>query len=268
MRTEETCSMATEQEDDEVKDDYADVRVDVVKETPWLPDKKGAGQLNDEQIATRCLEQRMIEPFLTKSVRQHGTSAGPTHHGYDARLGNTFKTFRKPIRRNRSWCTTLDKLGTEVIGECSAFQDPDFTAAQLDGIMRDLIIPGVTKLTDDDFIIDVIENPEDGYVLWPMTGVLAGTLEYFRIPEDICGYVEGKSTLARLFVHPMCTPLEAGWEGEVTLEIVNLGARPVVLRPGMGVVQTTFQAVDRPTITYGEKPNFYQGQKGVRVSTW
>lgn len=223
------------------------------------------------QIAQLVEEKGMIEPFLSESVRLYGTSAGPTHHGYDARLGNVFKSFRSPIRKYRTSCTTTRKLRESIYNEIpfkvyDAVGDK-FFEDQLNSYMRDIIIPGETILTDNDFIIDEIEDG-DGFILHPHTGVLACTMEYFRMPKDVCGHVWGKSTLARLFVHQLCTPLEAGWHGQLVIEVVNFGERAVLLRPGMGFIQVQFEAADEPAVSYGDKGGLYQGQVGVQQSKW
>jgi dCTP deaminase len=229
--------------------------------------KVSAGILCDAQIRWRAREQDMISPFLVHSIREHGVSAGLTHHGYDARLGSKFKTFKTLKKKHRVWCRTKRKLIEDIKKECSIIRDDQFTEDQINLSLNDIIEPGVTDITDDDFYIEDIEYG-DFYILWPGQAVLAHTFEYFKIPNDIHCTVVGKSTLARLFIHPMVTPLEAGWEGQVTLEIVNLGVRPVMLKPGMGIVQIEFHAVDFPDVSYADKKGKYQNQKSVEVAKW
>lgn len=229
--------------------------------------KVSAGILCDAQIKWRVREQDMISPFLTHSIRERGISAGLTHHGYDARLGRAFKTFKRSVRRNRTWCTTRNKLITDLEREYAQVGNQDFIRNQIDWSLKDIIEPGITELDDNAFIIDEVDG-DDGYLLWPGTAVLGHTLEYFRIPEDIHCTAVGKSTLARLFVHPLTTPFESGWEGQATLEIVNLGVRPVLLKPNMGIIQVEFHAVDFPDESYADKEGKYQGNKGVEAAKW
>jgi dCTP deaminase len=40
--------------------------------------------------------------------------------------------------------------------------------------------------------------PEEGIVIEPKSFLLATTLEYIRLPEDITAFVEGRSSLGRL----------------------------------------------------------------------
>lgn len=229
--------------------------------------KVSAGLLCDTQIAYRVETKGMIEPFQRDSIRLHGVSAGLTHHGYDARLGRRFKTFKRPLKKRRVWCTTTTKLMIEIERECSTVGSDEFTNGQIEWAFKDIIEPGVTELSDDDFVIDDLSD-EEAYILWPHTAVLGHTMEYFRIPNDIHCTAVGKSTLARLFIHPLTTPFESGWEGQATLEIVNMGERPVMLRPGMGVIQVEFHAVDPADISYADKGGKYQGQTSVEISRW
>jgi deoxycytidine triphosphate deaminase len=229
--------------------------------------KASAGILCDAQIRWRVREQDMISPCLLHSINEYGVSAGITHHGYDARLGKKFKTFHDYGRKYRRYCTTKNKLIDAVVGECHFINDVAFEENQVRRALSEIIRPGITEIRDSDFAIDELDDGDE-YILWPGTAVLGHTLEYFRIPNDIHCTVVGKSTLARLFVHPMVTPLEAGWEGQATLEIVNLGNRPVALTPGMGIVQVEFHAVDFPDQSYADKKGKYQKQTGVEVAKW
>jgi dCTP deaminase len=85
-------------------------------------------------------------------------------------------------------------------------------------------------------------GPTDAYLLPPHHAVLALTAERLRVPLDHVARVEGKSTLGRLFllVHVTAGWIDPGFDGLVTLEIVNLAPWPVVLRPGMPIAQVSF----------------------------
>ena len=54
-------------------------------------------------------------------------------------------------------------------------------------------------------------------IIPPNSFVLASTVEYFKIPNDIMVICLGKSTYARCGIIVNVTPLEPGWEGYVTL---------------------------------------------------
>lgn len=53
------------------------------------------GLLADFEIEQLCLEQDMINPFVSKTQEKGIISYGLTSYGYDARLADVFKIFRK-----------------------------------------------------------------------------------------------------------------------------------------------------------------------------
>lgn len=88
-------------------------------------------------------------------------------------------------------------------------------------------------------------GPVSEYVLPPQGAVLAMTAERLSVPLDCVARVEGKSTLGRLFllVHVTAGWIDPGFEGYVTLEVVNLAPWPVVLKAGMPIAQVSFAAL-------------------------
>ncbi len=75
----------------------------------------------------------------------------------------------------------------------------------------------------------------DTYRLDPGTFVLAHTLERVRIPNDVVGLVEGRSSFARVgvTVHVTAPKIDPGFQGTITLEMANFGTVPVELRAGV-----------------------------------
>jgi dCTP deaminase len=72
----------------------------------------------------------------------------------------------------------------------------------------------------------------DNYVLEPGGFVLAQTLERVRIPGDLVGFVEGRSSWARtgVSIHLTAPKIDPGFEGTITLEMANVGRVSVELR--------------------------------------
>lgn len=97
--------------------------------------------------------------------------------------------------------------------------------------------------------------------------VLAKSLEYFKIPDNVLGIVMGKSTYARCGILVNVTPLEPGWEGFLTISISNTAPRPVKIYAGEGIAQVIFFESDQPCrISYRDKKGKYQGQKDITIS--
>lgn len=96
---------------------------------------------------------------------------------------------------------------------------------------------------------------------------LASTKETIALGPGYAAQVGGKSSLGRLglTVHQTAGFIDPGFHGQVTLEIVNLGARPIVLTEGMRIAQLTIWPLDQPAERpYGHKSlgSHYQGQTG------
>ena len=82
----------------------------------------------------------------------------------------------------------------------------------------------------------------DKIVLHPGQFVLGSTLEYVRIPDDIVGYIIGRSSWGRLgLIIATATLIHPQFAGVITLEITNVGEVPIVLRPGRRIAQISFR---------------------------
>ncbi|MEZ0346636.1 MAG: dCTP deaminase [Infirmifilum sp.] len=101
----------------------------------------------------------------------------------------------------------------------------------------------------------------DSFVLQPYMKVLVTTLEYIKMPPDVAGLIGVRSTFARLGVSIPPTLIDAGFEGEITIEIHG-GAFPIVLRKGMRFAHVAFYRIQGDLVTYRGK---YQGQRGVTL---
>jgi dCTP deaminase len=110
----------------------------------------------------------------------------------------------------------------------------------------------------------------DEFILHPRDFVLGTTIERVEIPDDLIAHVEGRSSLGRLaiVVHATAGIVDPGYEGQITLELSNLGTAPVALTPGMRISQLTFTELKTPAERpYGEeRGSKYQGQDGPQAS--
>jgi dCTP deaminase len=104
-------------------------------------------------------------------------------------------------------------------------------------------------------------------IIPPNSFALARSLEYIRMPRDVTGIVLGKSTYARIGVVANFTPLEAGWEGYITIEISNTSPCPVKVYANEGFAQILFLKGNEPCMTsYADRGGKYQGQVGITVA--
>lgn len=125
-------------------------------------------------------------------------------------------------------------------------------------------------------IIDV-KNTEPHYqsingnaiVIPPKEFILATTKEKIHLPSNLIARVEGRSSIGRLgiTIHVTAGFIDAGFKGNITLEIANLGTTSVMLYENMRICQLVFEEIDGvPNRVYGEAGNKYQNQKGVTGS--
>lgn len=95
--------------------------------------------------------------------------------------------------------------------------------------------------------------------------VITSTIENFNMPPDVSAVVMDKSTYARLGVSGFNTYLDAGWSGNLTLELVNHGPRPVLLPRGAPILQVVFHRLEEPTALLYPRDAKYQNQRAGGV---
>ena len=179
--------------------------------------------LNDSHIRAEA-ERGMITPFAPSLIREldgaKAISYGTGSYGYDIRLSP--KEFR------------VFKATGKTINP-KAF-DPYHTEA-------------VTLEHDDHGAFFVI--PAYRYAL----GV---AMERLAMPCDVTAIAVGKSTYARVGLIANITPVEAGWQGHLTLEFFNAAPDEVRIYAGEGVAQLVFHRGEPCQSLYGDRK--YQGQ--------
>lgn len=124
-------------------------------------------------------------------------------------------------------------------------------------------------VTDFMEVIDI--SDDQPIIIHPREFVLGETVEYFEIPNDLVGRLEGKSSLGRLgiIIHSTAGYVDPGFKGTLTLEISNLANIPIKLYPKMKIAQMSFHYMSTPAeFPYGSPrlASKYQGQKGPTES--
>lgn len=119
-----------------------------------------------------------------------------------------------------------------------------------------------------DVHLDKINHPED--FLAPGEFCLGVTFEIFNMPDDVVGFVVGKSTIAREGLQIEAAGLiDPGFKGRIVLELKNLHhVDDFHFRHGDPIGQVYFLNIDQPVdVLYGpENGNHYQGQDDVTGS--
>lgn len=155
----------------------------------------------------------------------------------DIRLGNEFRVFKE--------YTTpyIDLSGPK-----------NEVAAALDDVMSEVIVIDKDK----------------AFYLHPGELALAVTYESVTLPDNMVGWLDGRSSLARLglMVHVTAHRIDPGWSGKIVLEFYNSGKLPLALRPEMTIGALNFELLSAPAARpYNKRKDAkYKEQQGAVAS--
>lgn len=153
----------------------------------------------------------------------------------DVRLGNIFQTFQ---------------LGQTPFLDLAASHGKHTMS---DHVMREIVLSG-----------------EERFFLHPGDFALGMTQERIKLANHIVGWLDGRSSLARvgLMVHMTAHAVDPGWDGNITFEFFNAGRLPLALKPGMRIGAISFELLSSPANRpYGDKQGAkYHGQDSPLTS--
>jgi dCTP deaminase len=108
------------------------------------------------------------------------------------------------------------------------------------------------------------------FFLHPGELALAVTYESVTLPDNIVGWLDGRSSLARLglMVHVTAHRIDPGWSGQIVLEFYNSGKLPLALRPKMKIAALNFETMSASALRpYNKRQDAkYRDQKGAVAS--
>lgn len=113
---------------------------------------------------------------------------------------------------------------------------------------------------DDEINYETIDSEE--IIIPPHSFLLATTMEYIKLPNQLTAFVEGRSSIGRigLFIQNAGW-VDPGFEGQITLELYNANRLPIKLTAGRRICQLVFASMDQEAQNpYRGK---YQGQKNA-----
>ena len=102
----------------------------------------------------------------------------------------------------------------------------------------------VTEEADYSGVTEVITVEDNDYfVLMPGETVHGVTRERIRLPDNLCGWLQGRSRFARLglMVHITASFMQPGIDNRQALEMNNAGPMPLAVRPGIAICQFVFE---------------------------
>ncbi len=124
-------------------------------------------------------------------------------------------------------------------------------------------VDDVLDLRASDDISKLYECGEDEYIiLKPNKRYLLHTLEYIGLPPELMGFVQLRSTFARLGLMIPPTIIDGGFEGQITIELLT-SSFPIKIYPGTRFLHVVFAKLTTPV----NKPykGKYQGQRKVTL---
>lgn len=198
----------------------------------------------DRWIIEQCEKNQMIFPFERNLIREvylenaerlpekvKILSKGVSSYGYDCSLSDKqFKVF-SPIQ------------GSEI--------DPK-------NFDTNVLLDVPLRLTD---------KGEKYWLLPPHSYGLGLTVEYFKLPNNVLTICVGKSTYARSGLFLNLTPGEAGWQGNLVVELFNAANLPIRIYAEEGLFQMLFfESDEQCNTTYEDRGGKYQAQDSLVYS--
>lgn len=182
-----------------------------------------SGILNDREIGMLATHQDMIVPYVAESVRVNEEGQPILSYGPSSYGYDLRLDYKFKVFHNRS-DVIIDPKGIDA--DC-------FDSVEAHG----------------------------GYIVIPPNGfVLGSSVERIKMPRNVTATVLSKSSIARCGVNCLATPLEAGWEGYVTLEFSNSTPLPVKLYVNEGCCQVLFFIGASCSVSYADRGGKYQNQ--------
>ncbi|MDO6428708.1 dCTP deaminase [Thalassotalea sp. 1_MG-2023] len=153
------------------------------------------------------------------------------------------------------------RLGNEF----RVFQDHTAPYIDLSG-QKESVQKAMNSVMSDEIVI-----PDgEAFFLHPGELALAVTHESVTLPDNIVGWLDGRSSLARLglMVHVTAHRIDPGWSGQIVLEFYNSGKLPLALRPKMKIAALNFETMSGAALRPYNKRNDakYKGQMGAVAS--
>ncbi|MDI3546815.1 MAG: dCTP deaminase [Halanaerobiales bacterium] len=115
--------------------------------------------------------------------------------------------------------------------------------------------------------IKYVSLTREEIVIPPNSFLLATTMEYIELPEDITAFVEGRSSIGRmgLFIQNAGW-VDPGFAGQITLELFNANRLPIKLTSGRRICQLVLARMDQKAANpYNGKYLYQRNAVGSKV---
>jgi dCTP deaminase len=98
-----------------------------------------------------------------------------------------------------------------------------------------------------------VQRLDEPYVLEPGSTVHGITLERIALPQNLCGFLEGRSRFARLglMIHVTSAFVQPGVDNRQVLEMSNVADRPLRIHAGVRVCQIVLMRTEGESLYTG-----------------
>ena len=115
--------------------------------------------------------------------------------------------------------------------------------------------PDVIDMTEEaDYrLVTRVQQLDPPYLLKPGETIHGITREHIRLPDNICGWLEGRSRFARLglMIHVTSGFVAPGINNRQVLEMANVAGRPLAIHAGTRICQLVLQRAEGHAIYQG-----------------
>ena len=166
----------------------------------------------------------------------------------------------------------LEDKHIEIYGHSELYIGPSSVDLHMSDVVKQLkhgseiINLSYTKMED---LFEERNIGSTGITIYPGEFYLMSTAETVKFPSDISGFVQGRSSLARLGIKIHDAGfVDAGFKGTITLEVTNLTMRAVQIPPDSRICQIVFVKSEKSSeVPYNmKKDNKYNEQEGPTVT--
>lgn len=166
--------------------------------------------------------------------------------------------------------------GIGITGIDNPYIGPSSVDLHLDNKAKILDIKKVGKDTkpiniSDPKLVDLFTEHNDWkeITIHPGEFYLLHSKEILTFPDDIAGFIQGRSSIARLGINIHAAGFfDPGFHGSATLEVTNFTSVPITIPAGTRIAQMLFVQVDQPVgVNYRDKKDSkYFGQSEPTIT--
>ena len=88
-------------------------------------------------------------------------------------------------------------------------------------------------------------NITEGYVIEPGETILVMLEDIFNLPNNICGFIQGRTSLNCLGLNIATQHLHPGFKGKLNISVTNNSVNSYIITPKIQIAQVVFEKLDK-----------------------